>query len=353
VLGQEGCHDESSRVLHPEELPETDEVGPGVGSRKSSRVLPTDKKVGLVCVLETVMNLADVRAHENCDGDTSRIATVAELSARFAHELNEPLMCVLANAQAAERWLAANPPNLEEANASIKRILRDARAVNETMQHIRALFNRESFDKKEASIPDIVVEAVRLVHEDPNKREVHIDLCFDEHLFKASVDPIQIQRVFVNLISNAIEAMEGSRILPLVKVRVAMTDRDGMLIQVIDNGPGVDDTKKIFDAFVTTREKGLGIGLAVSRLIIEAHGGRLWAENNPDGGATFSVALPLSSLSRNPIGDQGPTTDSAVNRALGKANWKAERSSGSEHSTTNSVSQKALLALDGGLSLGY
>ena len=294
------------------------------------------------------MNLTDVRAHENCDGDAPRIATVAELSARFVHELNEPMMCVLANAQAAERWLAANPPNLEEANASIKRILRDARAINETMQHIRVLFNRESLDKKEASIPDIVGEAVRLVQEDPNKRQVPIDSCFDEHLLKASVDPIQIQRVLVNLISNAIEAMEGSRILPLVKVRAAITDQDEMLIQVIDNGPGVDDTEKIFDPLVTTREKGLGIGLTVSRSIIEAHGGRLWAENNPDGGATFSVALPQSSVSRNPVGDQVSITESAVNRALGKANWNAERSSGSEHSTTDSISLKALLALEVG-----
>jgi C4-dicarboxylate-specific signal transduction histidine kinase len=294
------------------------------------------------------MNLTDERAHENCDGDASRIATVAELSARFAHELNEPLMCVLANAQAAEHWLAANPPNLEEANASIKRILRDARAVNETMQHIRALFNREPFDKKEASIPDMVGEAVRIVQEDPNKRGVPIDLCFDEYSLKASVDPIQIQRVFVNLISNAIEAMEGTRILPPVKVRAAITDQDEMLIQVIDSGPGVDDTESIFDAFVTTREKGLGLGLAVSRSIIEGHGGRLWAENNPDCGATFSVALPLSSVSRNSVEDQVSTTESSVNRALGKANWKAETSSRSEHSTTNSVSLRLCWPLTAG-----
>jgi signal transduction histidine kinase len=296
------------------------------------------------------MNLTDIRAHDNCDGDISRIATVAELSARFAHELNEPLMCVLANAQAAEHWLTANPPNLEEANASIRRILRDARAVNETMQHIRALFNRESFDKKVVSIPAIVGEAVRLVQEDPNKREVPIDLYLDEHLPKACVDPIQIRRVFVNLISNAIEAMENSRI-PLVKVRVTITDQDEMRIQVIDNGPGVDDTETIFDAFVTTREKGLGIGLAVSRSIIEAHDGQLWAENNPDGGATFSVALPLSSASRTPVRDQVSTTDSAVNRARGKANCKERSSLGYEHSTTHSASLKAMLAFDGGLSV--
>jgi signal transduction histidine kinase len=108
------------------------------------------------------------------------------------------------------------------------------------------------------------------------------------------VDPIQIQEVFINLISNATEAMEHIGISPLVKFWAAVTDQSEMLVQVIDNGPGVGDVEKIFDAFVTTKESGMGIGLAVSRSIVEAHGGRIWAENNPDGGATFSIVLPLS-----------------------------------------------------------
>jgi PAS domain S-box-containing protein len=228
----------------------------------------------------------------------SRIATVAELSASIAHELNQPLMSVLANAQAGKRWLAHNPPNLMETNASIDRILRDARGADETMQRIRKLFKREAFEKKEADIRDIVGEAVRLVQEDPNKREIPIDRRFDGRLPPVSVDPIQIQEVFINLISNATEAMEDIAISPLVKVRAAVTGQSEMLVQVIDNGPGVSDVEKIFDAFVTTKERGMGIGLAVSRSIVEAHGGRIWAENNQDGGTTFSIALPLSSLSR-------------------------------------------------------
>jgi len=227
----------------------------------------------------------------------SRIATVAELSASIAHEINQPLTSVLANAQASKRWLARNPPNLMEASASIDRILRDARGADETMQRIRALFKRVAFEKKDVNIRDIVDKAVQLVQEDPNKRQSRIDTYLDERLPTVSVDPIQIQEVFINLISNATEAMEDVGIPPLVMVRAAVTDESEMLVKVIDNGPGVSDGENIFDAFVTTKESGMGIGLAVSRSIVEAHGGRIWAENNPDGGATFSIALPLSSLS--------------------------------------------------------
>ena len=225
----------------------------------------------------------------------SQIATVAELSASIAHELNQPLMSVLANAQAGKRWLAANPPNLLETNASIERIIRDARGADQVIQHIRGLFKQESFEKKQVSIRDVLSEAVRFLRGDPRKHDVAIDWQLDEHLPMVSVDLTQIQQVFINLISNAMEALEGSQTSPHIIVRASATDQNQMLIQVIDGGPGVADQEKIFDAFVTTKKNGMGIGLAVSRSIVEAHGGRLWAENGPEGGATFSVALPLSS----------------------------------------------------------
>jgi C4-dicarboxylate-specific signal transduction histidine kinase len=113
------------------------------------------------------------------------------------------------------------------------------------------------------------------VHEDPKKRAVLIHWEFDGHLPTVSVDQIQIQQVLCNLIVNAIEAMEGGQIHPLLKVRAAVTDDNEMLIQVIDNGSGVDNAETIFDAFVTTKDKGMGIGLAVSRSIVEVHDGRL------------------------------------------------------------------------------
>jgi PAS domain S-box-containing protein len=226
----------------------------------------------------------------------SKIATVAELAASIAHELNQPLMAVLGNAQAAKRWLAANPPELAETNASIELILRDIRAADETMQRIRALFKSEPYEKRDESVPNIIRESLRFIREDPNKRDVQIDWAIEGSLPPICVDRIQTQQVFINLISNAIEATDGSANTARILLRAFATQEHEVIVQVIDNGTGLEDTEKIFDAFITTKEKGMGIGLAVSRSIVEAHGGRLWAANNPDcNGATFNVALPMSS----------------------------------------------------------
>jgi signal transduction histidine kinase len=160
--------------------------------------------------------------------------------------------------QAAKRWSDAWPPNITEVNLSIARIIRDAYAADELIQHIRALFKQEPVVKKEASVRDLVKEAVRLVQEDPNKREVPIDWRFDANLPKVPVDHISIQEVFINLISNAIEAVQNTRISPLIKVRASVTGQNEMVIEVIDNGPGVNDPEEIFDAFVTTKATAWG-----------------------------------------------------------------------------------------------
>src|SRR5580698_6175618 len=202
-------------------------------------------------------------------------------------------MAVLANAQATKRWLAAAPPNLEEAATSIDRVIRYSRGADETMQHIRALFRRDAFEKKEASLFEILNEAVRLVQEDTTKRRVTIESEIGEELPKISVDPIQVQEVLINLITNAVEAMEGSTRDSRLIIRATVGRRE-MSIQVIDNGPGVDDPEKIFEPFFSTKKGGMGIGLAVSRSIVEAHEGQLWAENNLDFGARFTLRLPLA-----------------------------------------------------------
>jgi PAS domain S-box-containing protein len=236
-------------------------------------------------------HLRETRARLN---EASKIAMVAELSASIAHELNQPLMSVLGNAQAAKRWLAAVPPNLEEAAISIERIIRDARTADQTMKNIRTLFKRGTFVRRTARVADVITATVRLVQEDRNKRGVPIECFFEENLPEVFVDPIQIQEVFINLISNAIEAMEISPREPSLSIRAGILDPRQVMIQVIDNGPGIVDPERIFDAFATTKETGMGIGLAVSRSIVEAHEGQLRAENNLEFGAALTLILPVA-----------------------------------------------------------
>jgi PAS domain S-box-containing protein len=223
----------------------------------------------------------------------SQIATVAELSASIAHELNQPLTSVIANARASKRWLAASPPNLMEARASVESVVRDARSADETMQCIRALFRRQTFQRREWNVKDMVLESVRLLQEDETRRTADIEFDLPDGLPPVFVDQIQIQQVLLNLVSNGIEATENSGRTPKILISASSIDERSVLLEVIDNGSGIVGGDSIFDAFVTTKSKGMGIGLAVSRSIIEAHEGRLAAANNEGYGATFSVVLPV------------------------------------------------------------
>ncbi|MGV2292373.1 PAS domain-containing protein [Trinickia sp. YCB016] len=234
----------------------------------------------------------------------SRIATVAELSASIAHELNQPLTSVIANAQACRRWLGASPPNLPEAKASVDSLIRDARSADETMKSIRALFKRQTFQKRARNVKDMVLEAVRLLREDETKRGADIEFDFPDDLPPVFVDQIQIQQVLINLISNGIEATENTGRPPTIRITASAQGEQSVLLEVVDNGSGIGEADSIFDPFVTTKTKGMGIGLAVSRSIVEAHDGRLSASNNAGFGATFSVVLPVGaySFSRQAVG---------------------------------------------------
>src|ERR1700733_13954317 len=148
-------------------------------------------------------------------------------------------MAVLGNAQAAKRWLAANPPNLTETNASIERILRDIRLADEAMQHIRALFKSEPYEKRDENVLDIIRESLRFIHEDPNKRDVQIDWSIEGGLPPICVDRIQTQQVFINLISNAIEAADGNPNTSKILMRAFLTQEQEVVVQVIDNGTGL------------------------------------------------------------------------------------------------------------------
>jgi hypothetical protein len=219
-----------------------------------------------------------------------------EVSAFIAHEINQPLTSVLVNAQACTRWLRMDPPKVEEAVGSVCRIVRDARAVDAVMRNVRFLFKRQASSKAPCNMGELIQDAVRLINEDVNRRFTQIEYDFENPALLVLADRHQLQQIIIDLIMNAIEAMQGSERSPSLRIRVSLSGESQVLTEFIDNGCGLpaQAADNIFDAFVTTKKQGMGIGLSISRTIVEAHGGRLWAENNPEFGAKFNLLLGVA-----------------------------------------------------------
>lgn len=235
----------------------------------------------------------------------SRVSTLGELAASLAHELNQPLTGVLTNAQAAIRFLAADPPNIREVREILDDIVEDDKRAGEVIRRLRAMLQTGKIDPVEIDVNRAVAEVQRLVASDAIIRGVTIDLALTPDLPLVLGDRIQLQQVVLNLVVNGMDAMEatapGERRLSL---RTDLTDRRGVRIAVTDRGTGIAPEKltRIFEPFVTTKSEGLGMGLSIARTIVEAHGGTLSATNNEDRGATFVVGLPSVAGGR----DQGP-----------------------------------------------
>ncbi|TPI25036.1 PAS domain S-box protein [Mesorhizobium sp. B3-2-1] len=222
----------------------------------------------------------------------SQAASLAELSASIAHEVNQPLAAIVANSHACYRWLAAEPPNLVRAKTTAERIIRDANSAADVVSRIRALFRPALEMRTSTPIASVIAEARDLMAEEATRRRVRMDIDVESELPLVALDRVQIQQVLVNLIRNGMEAMDstaGDRILG-VRVR-----RMGEVVQteISDRGLGVEFPDRIFEPFLTTKEQGMGMGLAICRSIIESHGGRLWMEKNEPHGATFIFTLPV------------------------------------------------------------
>ena len=227
--------------------------------------------------------------------DNSRTSMGAEICASIAHEINQPLSSVLVNAQACARWLSIDPPRVAEAVASVERIVRDARAVDAAMRNVRLLFKRQPPVKYSCNMTQLIRDAVSLI-EGTNGRLAQVQFEFEEPRLMVLVDRHQIQQVIVNLVVNAMEALQGIARPPCLRIRALRIADRQILTEFIDNGCGLPAQRPegVFDAFFTTKEGGMGIGLSLSRSIVESHRGRLWGENNPDHGATFSLLLEAS-----------------------------------------------------------
>jgi signal transduction histidine kinase len=238
----------------------------------------------------------DLRRNREQLAHVTRISTMGELAASLAHELNQPLTAILSNAQAAQRFINAKPTDLKEVREILEDIVRDNRRAGAVIHRMRALVKKEELEFAPINIASVIGDVVQLVHSDGILRGIRVDIECQDGLPSVRGDGVQLQQVVLNLLINAFDAMkEATTKEPNVKVRAKTTGEGTVEISVRDHGSGLTSDKlaQIFQPFYTTKRDGLGMGLPISRSIIEAHGGRLWAESNLDLGATFHFTLPV------------------------------------------------------------
>ena len=225
----------------------------------------------------------------------SRVTMLGELTASLAHELNQPLTAIVSNAYAGERYLASPAPPLEELREILVDVAADAQRAGEVIRRLRGLLKKDTAHFLPLDLNELIREVVTLTQTDALIRHQPIALALAPDLPPVQGDRVQLQQVLLNLVLNGMEAMEpqppAERQLRIQTLRAGPAVRVG----VVDQGPGIlpEKLETVFDAFFTTKAHGMGMGLAISRSIVEAHGGRIWAENNPERSATFWFSLPV------------------------------------------------------------
>ena len=235
--------------------------------------------------------------HENEIARFARVRTLGGFALSLAHELNQPLSAILANAQAARRFLADPNPQIDEVRSIIDDIDADDRRAGELIHAMRALLHHHEVQLVLLDLNEVVRDVTRMLHGDFLLRRVTLVLDLDAQLPKVRCDLVQLQQVLLNLIMNASEAMaETTKLDRRMIIRTRAGDDGRCVISVRDAGKGIrpENFEHLFEQFFSTKQDGLGMGLSIARSIIESHGGRIWATNNSDAGATFHVALPIA-----------------------------------------------------------
>jgi two-component system sensor kinase FixL len=230
----------------------------------------------------------------------TRVSTMGELTASIAHELNQPLTGILANAQAARRFLDQAPPPLDEVREILADIVDDDKRAAEVIQRLRELLRKGHAEMQILDLNDLIQDVVRLLSSDAVIRDVKITL--DPEVPSAVIegDRVQLQQVILNLLLNAMEAMaETDKDLRTLVVRIRPKDGRAIHVSVEDTGPGLrpGTHELVFEPFYSTKVSGMGMGLAIARSIVDSHGGAIWAENNRIRGVTFHFSLPLAGRS--------------------------------------------------------
>ena len=226
----------------------------------------------------------------------SRLALVGELTASIAHELNQPLGAILSNSDAAELLLESAGPQLDDIRKILADIRRDDLRASEVIKHLRALLRKREVELLPLDLNEVVADALRLVEGESRRRGIEVETELSAVVPAVRGDKTQLQQVLLNLVLNGMEAMaESSAAKRRLTVQTAAGNPNKEAeVAVTDTGPGIspDCLPRLFDAFFTTKEYGMGLGLSIARSIIELHGGRIWAEKNTDGGAAFRFTLP-------------------------------------------------------------
>jgi PAS domain S-box-containing protein len=230
----------------------------------------------------------------------TRTATVGELAASIAHEINQPLAAVVANGHACLRWLGAQPPDLAKAQEAAERIARDGKEAGEVVRRIRALFKQAPLEKAALDLNEIIGEVLRLLVAEATKKRIIVETDLSQDLGSVKGDQVQLQQLIFNLLLNGIEAMDAVVDRPKrLFIRSTLQNPETVLVEIQDWGVGLSDSMKVFDAFFTTKGNGMGMGLTICRSIIEAHHGRLWAASTEGSGTTFSFTLPAETRAHN------------------------------------------------------
>jgi len=243
---------------------------------------------------EDLRNTQAELAHVN------RVMTMGELTASIAHEVSQPLAAAIASGDSCTAWLASEPPNLEKARVAASRMIQAATQANAIVQRVRALFKKTPSITTSVDMNELIEETMSFVHGEAQRKNVSFRAELDDALPRVSGDRVQLEQVILNLMMNGIESMAGLDSEPKrVLIRSALPNPGEILVSVADTGPGIDSQHagRLFAPFFTTKPQGIGMGLPISRSIIEAHGGRLWAEKNEPRGAVFHFILPLKAPS--------------------------------------------------------
>jgi PAS domain S-box-containing protein len=224
----------------------------------------------------------------------ARVATLGELSGALAHELNQPLTAILSNAQAAQRFLRQAQPDLAEVRDILDDIVSEDQRAGEIIRRLRRLFDKHDTPRQPIAINELVTEVLRILHNDLLNQGVALSTRLAANDVVVQADSVQLQQVLINLIMNACDAMQDCAVKEVL-VQTVLTADDAVRITIRDSGSGIaaDVLLKVFDPFYTTKERGMGLGLSICRNIVTAHRGRLWAENNAGGGASFHLSLPV------------------------------------------------------------